>query len=155
MRMTKVVRTVADLLYPFCMIFGLYVVAHGHLTPGGGFQGGAVIATATALLIAAHRYDDVSARVKSARMKVFESVGLLGFLILGFSAIILGQPAFRNWMLSRGSLFNDSVAFGVNPGALTTGGLMPLMNLAVGLEVLGALTIITLYMLSGTKEDPS
>jgi multisubunit Na+/H+ antiporter MnhB subunit len=46
MKMTKIVRTTADLFFPFCLVFGLYVVVHGHLTPGGGFQGGAVMATA-------------------------------------------------------------------------------------------------------------
>ena len=43
MKMTKIVRTTADLFFPFCLVFGLYVVVHGHLTPGGGFQGGAVV----------------------------------------------------------------------------------------------------------------
>ena len=53
MQMTKIVRTTADLFFPFCLVFGLYVVAHGHLTPGGGFQGGAVMATGTALILVA------------------------------------------------------------------------------------------------------
>ena len=40
--MSKIVRTLSNITFPFIMIFGLYVIAHGHLTPGGGFQGGAV-----------------------------------------------------------------------------------------------------------------
>jgi multicomponent Na+:H+ antiporter subunit B len=155
MKMTKVVRTVADVLYPFCMLYGLYIVAHGHLTPGGGFQGGAVIATATALLIVAHRHGDIMARVKSSSMKGFESAGLLGFLLLAFSGLILGRPFFQNWLLERGGMFADAVAYGSNAGNVNTAGLMPAMNVAVGLEVLGALTVIILYMLSGVKEEAS
>ena len=64
MKMTKIVRTTADLFFPFCLVFGLYVVVHGHLTPGGGFQGGAVMATGTALLLVARAYDDVTGRIR-------------------------------------------------------------------------------------------
>ena len=48
MKMTKIVRTTADIFFPFCLVFGLYVVIHGHLTPGGGFQGpGGTVSTDT------------------------------------------------------------------------------------------------------------
>ena len=40
-KMSKIVRTISGIAFPFTMIYGLYVIAHGHLTPGGGFQGGA------------------------------------------------------------------------------------------------------------------
>lgn len=60
MKMTKIVRTTADAFYPFCLVFGLYVVTHGHLTPGGGFQGGAVMATGTALLIVSRSYREIT-----------------------------------------------------------------------------------------------
>lgn len=47
--MTVVVRTIARILLPISLIFGAYVIMHGHLTPGGGFQGGAVAASGLAL----------------------------------------------------------------------------------------------------------
>ena len=49
-------------------------------------------------------------------------------------------------------LFGTPVAFGPNPGDLNTAGLLPLLNVGVGIEVLGGLTIILLYMLSGIKD---
>ena len=64
MKMTKIVRTTADIFYPFCLAFGLYVVIHGHLTPGGGFQGGAVMATGAALLLVARAYEDIIERLR-------------------------------------------------------------------------------------------
>lgn len=153
--MTNIVRTVVNLLYPFCMLYGFYIVAHGHLTPGGGFQGGAVIATATALLLVANRYEEVAARIKPGVLKLFESGGLLGFILLAFGAFVFGRPFFQNWMLDLGWCA-DPVAYGPNAGNLNTAGVMPLMNLAVGLEVLGALTLILLAMLGGAHgaDDP-
>ena len=92
MKMTKIVRTTADLFFPFCLVFGLYVVVHGHLTPGGGFQGGAVMATGTALLLVARSYDDVTGRIRKGAMKACEAAGLLIFLGAGFSGLFAGRP---------------------------------------------------------------
>ncbi|HJJ99748.1 MAG TPA: sodium:proton antiporter, partial [Methanocorpusculum sp.] len=49
-------RAAGRLLVPFIFIFGFYIVAHGHLSPGGGFQGGAVIATGVALVLVCYYY---------------------------------------------------------------------------------------------------
>ena len=49
--MSKIVRTMAIPLILFVLIYGLYIIMHGHLTPGGGFQGGAIFASGIALLI--------------------------------------------------------------------------------------------------------
>ena len=49
--MSKIVRTVANQLMAFVLVFGLYVIMHGHVTPGGGFQGGAIIASGVVMLM--------------------------------------------------------------------------------------------------------
>ncbi|HDN50703.1 MAG TPA: sodium:proton antiporter, partial [Thermoplasmatales archaeon] len=49
--MSVIVQTIAGMLFPMVLIFSFYVILHGHLTPGGGFQGGAIGASAVALLI--------------------------------------------------------------------------------------------------------
>ena len=152
MKMTKIVRTSADLFFPFCLVFGLYVVIHGHLTPGGGFQGGAVMATGTALLIVARAYEDITGRIRQLALKICEAGGLMLFLLAGLSGFLKGRPFLGNWMASAGPWFSHPVAHGPNPGDLNTAGLLPLLNLGVGIEVLGGLTIILLYMLSGIKE---
>ena len=153
MKMTKIVRTTADLFFPFCLVFGLYVVVHGHLTPGGGFQGGAVMATGTALLLVARAYDDITGRIRKTALKVCEATGLMMFLLAGLSGLFQGLPFMANWMAATGKLFGTPVPFGPNPGDLNTAGLLPLLNVGVGIEVLGGLTIILLYMLSGIKEE--
>ena len=49
--MSRIVRTMTTLIFGFIMVYGFYVIAHGHLSPGGGFQGGAIVASAFALLL--------------------------------------------------------------------------------------------------------
>ncbi len=152
MSMSKIVRTAADILFVFILTFGFYIVAHGHLTPGGGFQGGAVIATGFVLLIAAYGGAALLDRFGKEWFRSSETLGLLVFIGTAFVALFLGATFFYNWLAGAGSIFGTAVAFGPNPGDLNTGGVIPLMNIAVGIEVLGALSLIVLYMLSGTEE---
>lgn len=153
MRMSKIVRFCADMLYPAVVIFGLYVIMHGHLTPGGGFQGGAVVATAAALVIVAYSYEEIQGMLSKFLFQVQESGGLLMFGGVALIALGLGTTYFFNFLANSGLLFGMSVPFGPNPGELNTGGVLPLMNIAVGVEVWGGLAIVILYMLSGiTKE---
>jgi energy-converting hydrogenase B subunit I len=152
MNMSKIVREAANLLFPFILVFGFYIVLHGHLTPGGGFQGGAVIATGFVLLFVAYSYEQISKRIGVGALHNTETLGLLLFIVTALIAIGFGVTFFTNWMLDIGPILNNPVAFGPNPGDLNTAGVIPVMNIAVGIEVLGALSVIVLYMLSGTKE---
>ena len=85
--MSKIVRSVANLLAPFVFIFGLYIIMHGHLTPGGGFQGGAVIASGVALLIVAFGSDSIHKKLKEHNLSVLESSGALIFIGLAFGGL--------------------------------------------------------------------
>jgi energy-converting hydrogenase B subunit I len=153
MRMSKLVRTGSDLLFPFVLIFGFYIIMHGHLTPGGGFQGGAVVATGAALVIIAWSYEESAAAIRKVSMKVQESLGLLIFIGTALLAIGLTMTFFYNYLANSGSIFGLPVNFGPNPGNLDTAGVIPIMNIAVGIEVWGGLTIIILYLLSGLKKE--
>jgi len=148
--MSKIVRTSANLLFPFILIFGFYVIAHGHLTPGGGFQGGAVMATGLAMIIAAHAFERVQNAFKKDLLKVVEACGLTLFLAIAISGFVVGKPFFYNWIAQAGGLFGGVAT---EAGNLNTGGIIPLLNVFVGLEVLGALTIMILTMLAGAKEN--
>jgi len=151
--MSKIVRLSADIMYPFVVIFGLYVIMHGHITPGGGFQGGAVVATGAALVIVAYAFHDVKGMIPKVLLYLQESMGLLLFIGAGLAGMLLAFPFFFNWLANSGSLFGMTVPFGPNPGELNTAGFLPLMNIAVGIEVWGGLTLILLYMLSGVGKE--
>ncbi len=148
--MSKIVRTQANFLYPLIMIFGFYIVAHGHLTPGGGFQGGAVIATGVALIAVAYEYKNLKKWIKKVHLTGAEAIGLLSFIIAG--SIGLGNSFFFNWLANSGLIFGQRIHYGVNPGYLNTAGTLPIMNLAVGIEVLGGLSVIIMYYLHYLKE---
>lgn len=148
--MSKIVRTVANLLLPFILIFGFYVVVHGHLTPGGGFQGGAVMATGLAMMIVAHAWETIQGAFKKDLLKLVEGAGLVLFLATAISGFVVGRPFFYNWIAHAGGLFGGEPTVA---GNLNSAGIIPLMNVFVGLEVLGALTIVILYMLAGAKEN--
>jgi len=80
--MTPIIKTVALALAVPITVFGLYIIAHGHLTPGGGFPGGAVIATLVALFLIAFG-KDIGARALNKKMfSGLETVGLVGFALL-------------------------------------------------------------------------
>ena len=51
--LSPIVKIIAAMLFPFILIYSLYIIMHGHLTPGGGFQGGAIGASAVVLLVVA------------------------------------------------------------------------------------------------------
>ncbi|HID71264.1 MAG TPA: sodium:proton antiporter [Thermoplasmata archaeon] len=147
--MSKVVRTVSNILFPFILIFGFYIVLHGHLTPGGGFQGGAVIGSAVALIIAAHGSRKALKLFNKNLFSLGESGGLLLFIGLAFAG--LSTAFFYNFITGEDFIFGESVEYGINSGNLNTGGTVPLMNIFVGLEVVSAFGVILLALLSGLK----
>ena len=151
--MSRIVGFIACVFYPFCLVFGLYVVVHGHLTPGGGFQGGAVMATGAALMIVSGMFTEEDRVRKYTRYKWIEAAGLLLFVSLAFGGIFQGGTFFHNWLAGAGGWFGDAVAPGPNSGNLNTAGTVPLMNLAVGVEVLGGISIILIQMIRAMKEN--
>lgn len=148
--MSVVVRTIARILVPVALLFGGYVILHGHLTPGGGFQGGAVAASAVALLLVA--FGTSAVKGLKSPFSVLEDLGGVAFVVLGFLGI--GYTFFFNVLAGSGGLFGAPVAPGPNPGYLNTGGTLPLMNWAVGFKVIGGLgAVVVLFALFGGGDD--
>ncbi len=153
MKPSSIVTITADIMFPFIMIFGAYIILHGHLTPGGGFQGGAVIASGVILLLIAHNIREIESLISLQMLKNAEAIGLLLFGLSALVAVFFGSGFFTNWLVNTGSLFGAPIEYGPNPGYLNTGGVIPIMNIAVGLEVLGGLSIILILMLRGVQPD--
>jgi len=141
--MSRIVRTMSRLLAPVIFIYGLYVIIHGHLTPGGGFQGGAVFASGVALLIVAFGSHKVHEKLKEHHLSVLESGGGLIFIGLAFGG--LATVFFYNFLVGS-PIFGRIPAPGPNPGDIWTGGVIALMNLGVGLKVLAGLSAVVLVM---------
>lgn len=141
--MSKIVRTITNLLTPFILMFGIYVIIHGHITPGGGFQGGAVFASGIALLIVAFNSAKVQEKLKEHHLSVIESSGALLFIGLAFAG--LAVTFFYNFLVGS-PIFGQIPPEGANPGFIWTAGVIPLMNIAVGLKVIAGLSAVVLVM---------
>jgi energy-converting hydrogenase B subunit I len=147
--MSRIVRTMATLIYGFILVFGFYVIVHGHLTPGGGFQGGAIAASAFALLVVAYGNKRAVDFLQKDFLALIESAGLVLFITFAFFG--LGVTFFYNFLSNSGGLFGNAAIIGINPGNLNTGGTVTTMNIAVGLEVIAALGVVILTMSAASE----
>jgi multicomponent Na+:H+ antiporter subunit B len=127
---SRSLRSLATALAGPVLVLGIYVVTHGHLTPGGGFQGGVVLMTAVLLIyLAGTNLQGGRARPLDA-MELAEGAGAGGFALIGLGGIVLG-----------GAFLENFLPFGT-VGNLVSGGVIPLLNISVGLEVMGAILVI-------------
>jgi len=141
--MSKIVRTMSSILSFFIFVYGLYLIMHGHSTPGGGFQGGAVVASGIALLIVALGSHNLHKSLKERHLSILESGGALIFIGLAFGG--LATLFFYNFLVGS-PIFGHIPPPGPNPGDIWTGGVIPFMNLAVGLKVFAGLSAVLLVM---------
>ena len=152
--MSKIVKTISGIAFPFITIYGLYVIAHGHLTPGGGFQGGAIVASGCAMVLVSYGSIWIMDRVKEKNLSILESLGAVCFILLALLGLGFGTVFFNNFLVGTNSLFGVVPAAGSGLADINTGGVIPLMNFAVGLKVIAGLFGIVLVMAyaSRTKE---
>lgn len=94
--MSIIVRTIARLLVPIMLLVAAYIILHGHVTHGGGFQGGVLVACAFILLILAFGIDYVEGKVSFEFGQVFRSVGATIIILAGFIGLVFGFWFFRN-----------------------------------------------------------
>jgi multicomponent Na+:H+ antiporter subunit B len=114
-----IVVTGARLLFPLILLFGIYIFLHGHLTPGGGFQGGAVIASGFLLLYLA----DLEQSTSRGQFTAGESLGGLTFVVVGLLGI-----AFSGYFL-------DNFLPKGRPNVLLSAGVIPVIYVAIGIKV--------------------
>jgi multicomponent Na+:H+ antiporter subunit B len=124
------VRVVSLLLIPLLVALGVYLVIHGALTPGGGFQGGVVLAAAPAAIMIAGRYVELKALAPEWAIESAEAIGAAGYALFGLGGLIFSSIYFKNFLPAG------------NPGQLLSAGFMPLNSIAVGLEVTGSFLIV-------------
>jgi multicomponent Na+:H+ antiporter subunit B len=132
----ELLTTGTRLLLPLILLFGAYVFSHGHLTPGGGFQGGAILASAMLLLL----LSNPAKRFGHRLITLVESTAGLAFVSIGILGILLAGGFLDNRILPIGTF-----------GALFSAGAIPVIYTLVGLKV-GAEFSSMLVSLSETEE---
>ncbi|RKX79156.1 MAG: hypothetical protein DRP87_04115 [Spirochaetes bacterium] len=124
--MTLIVKTVTRWVKVFIFLYGIYLTITGHLTPGGGFAGGVVIACSYILLTLAYGREFALKNLSLGKASVFDSSGVLLFLIVALLGIGFGGIFFANFLQAR------------YPGeefALFSSGTIPIYNIAILLKV--------------------
>ncbi len=116
----ELLTTASRLLVPLILLLGAYVFVNGHLTPGGGFQGGAIIASASLLLLLTDPLRHFSHRLIS----IVESISGLVFISIGVLGLFLAGGFLDNRILPIGEF-----------GALFSAGAIPVIYTFIGLKV--------------------
>jgi multicomponent Na+:H+ antiporter subunit B len=130
-------------LLPVTALVGAYVIAHGQLSPGGGFQGGVVLATGLHLAYVAADYRVLRRIRPLAVFAALDAVGAGAFSALGLAGLIASAAYLQN-VLPLGT-FNQ----------LSSAGLVPLLNAAVGVEVASGVIVLLAQFLDQAVEIDS
>jgi len=128
--MTLIVKNITRLLASFIFIFGLFVVSTGHISPGGGFAGGVLLACGFVLIVLAFGRRTSERVMGEQGAAVWDCIGGLGFLVVALLGYI------------GGGFFFNFISQDISPGdafSVVSGGTIPLSNLAIGVKVGAAL----------------
>jgi multicomponent Na+:H+ antiporter subunit B len=134
------VRLSALVLVAPCVVLGLYIVSHGQLSPGGGFQGGAILTSALLLVFLAGRYRRLRRIGPIGLDELADALGAGGFVGIGVAGLV-----------AAGALLANVLPLGTS-GDLTAGGTIPLISVSIGVEVGGGLLVILSELLEQTLQ---
>ena len=134
MERSQIVTMISRKLVPFILLFGLYLISYGHLSPGGGFQGGVVLASGIILLFLSHGFTLVQMSFSERRLSLTVLGLVFLFLLLGWAGLILGKHFLSNILLLG------------EVGEIPSAGFILLLNMIIGLKVGAGITLICFYL---------
>ena len=125
--MSIIVQVIARLLAGMLFLYGVYIILHGHLTPGGGFAGGVLVAASFILMSLAFGSVEQSEKSSYTFSSIFESLGGILFVSLALAGLLAGSYFFRNefvyytgirlHLISGGIILPANIAIGIKVGA--------------------------------------
>lgn len=136
--MTVIVKTIASWVKALIFLFGIYIIITGHLTPGGGFAGGVILASTYILLMLAFGREFVEKNLSLPLASKLDCVGALLFALVAVLGLVLGGSFFVNFLYQNylpGQALN-----------LVSAGTIPLSNLAISLKVGASLFLVILTL---------
>jgi multisubunit Na+/H+ antiporter MnhB subunit len=145
--MTIIVKTISSWVKVLIFLFGIYIVLFGHLTPGGGFAGGVILASSYVLLMLAFGREFVQKDLPLALDSRLDCLGALLFAMVAVLGFVFGGTFFVNFLYQKEYLSSE-------PLHLISAGTIPLSNIAIGLKV-GASLFLVIFLLSTFRRDTS
>ena len=137
--MTVIVKTISSWVKVLIFLFGIYIIFFGHLTPGGGFAGGVILASSYVLLMLAYGREFAEENLSLGVASKLDCVGALLFISVALCGLLYGAAGFfLNFIYQKwgvGEAFN-----------LVSAGTIPLCNIAIGLKVGASLFLIILVL---------
>ncbi len=137
-----IVKRTFGMLTPFIFLFGIYIITHGHLSPGGGFQGGVILGAISIIFSIVYGSEFDYKRYSPTTKTLLETSGALLFIGLGFMGILLGG----NFLMNL-NILNAEV------GSLLSAGSIPFINIGIGFKIGAGLAIIFYSMIQKTFKE--
>ena len=134
-----ILQTASKLLFPFITLFGVYVMIYGHLSPGGGFQGGVIIASGVLLLLISYQ----NFEVPHSLIVALETLAGISYVLIG----LLGL-----WILDHflGNFLPSDIS---DMGLLISGGIIPLIYIIVGVKVGSEMSMIVQNLIQRSDDE--
>ena len=131
-----------DKILPLAVVYILYIILHGHLSPGGGFQGGVLIVAIVALVCLGHGYQTTIETFSYHIMHTTEGFASIFYVALGLLGVAMGAHFAQNVLYTHGAI-----------GDLYSAGTIFWMNVTVGVKVITGVGSIALLMLGVLRDD--
>lgn len=129
--LSETVQVFTTAIFGFSVLFGIYIGTHGQLTPGGGFQGGVIVAAAPMLLYVAENNEAFQRIISHPVVDFLEGAGASAYALIGIGALAVGSPYLTN-VLPLGTT-----------GDLFSSGTIALISVCVGFEVAAGFMSLT------------
>lgn len=126
-----ILKTIVNMVVPFIIVFGIYVILNGHISPGGGFSGGTIIAAGFILWHSAYGFDGLRKYFDFHKLGWVNTVALIGIALVNMPNFIMGSMGYK-------SIFPLGT-----PGAIISATTVLLLDIFVGIKV--ACTMYELY----------
>lgn len=139
-----IIQTVCRILTPFLQIFALYVIAHGHYSPGGGFQGGCILGASFMLMAIAYDINAVKRRMSEKLNTLYCSLGALIYAGIGMLCLILGANYLDYGVLHK--------ILPVDPVKARALGILG-VEIGVGIAVMAVMVSVFLNIASGGEHE--
>ncbi len=149
--MSQILKLIALPISIILICLGIMTILGGHITPGGGFQGGAMIASGVILSVLVYGIGNSPLEFSHTYIEIFESIGALGFIVLGLVGLFAGGFFLYNVGTDLLNVIPAYIQTIFHYPDVTNAGIIPYLNIFVGLKVFVGLSAIVIAFVGFKK----